>query len=46
MDDLLEIKEKIRKYIVRQIKESPDEYFSLDGISFALGLDENMVHET
>lgn len=41
-----EFKEKIRKYIVRKMKESPDEYFSFDETSYRLGIDKDIVQET
>ncbi len=44
---LSEIKEKIRKYIVRQIKESQDDkYFNKEEIANDLGIDQNIVRET
>lgn len=52
MDDLPEIKEKIRKYIVRIIavyyynEGQDDPYFNLEKISYDLGIDQNIVQET
>ena len=47
MDDLSEIKEKIRKYIVKTIKENQDDpYFNFDEISSKIEIDENIVQET
>jgi Mn-dependent DtxR family transcriptional regulator len=47
MDDLSEFEEKIRKYIVKTIKENQDDpYFNFDEISSKLGINEDIVQET
>lgn len=43
MGEFSENEVKVRNYIVRQIKENQNEYFTVDEISSALGLDENIV---
>ena len=46
-DELTEIQKKVKKYIVRRIKESHDKTdFLIKDFSSDLGIDKNIVQET